>query len=162
MGVGKGKSGIAGKGKGSKGKDRRQIAVEIKADPCWIPAVCIFTSTNLWMQKVYPSLTPDGMSSEFAREVHQGGLAWDKVADMWTYLEHGSCEELNRPAFGWSENFSVMRHTLGDFMDDLNTPVPMLNRVLKRDLDQVAKRLTFLETLDLGGPNVPRGVAEFD
>ena len=158
MGVGKGKGAGTGKGKGSKGKDRRAIAAEIKSNPRWIPAVTNFASTNQWMQKMYPAVTADGMLAEFTREVHEGGHAWDKVADMWTYLEHG--EELNRPAFGWSENFSVMRHALGDLMDDLNTPVPMLNLGLKRDLDQVAKRLTFLETLDLGGPNVPRGVAE--
>ena len=64
------------------------------------------------------------------------------------------CEELNRPAFGSSESFSVMRHALGDLMEDLATPVPMLG------LDQFAKRCSFLETPDLGGPNVPRGVGE--
>ena len=92
------------------------------------------------------------MSAEFTREVWQWGPACDKVAAMHTMLESGSCEELNKPAYGWSENFSVLRHALKDLTEDMDTPIPMLN--------PVQKRMAALETLDLGGPNVPRGVAE--
>ena len=154
MGVGKGKGAGTGKGKGSKGKDRRAIAAEIKSNPRWIPAVTNFASTNQWMQKMYPAVTADGMLAEFTREVHEGGHAWDKVADMWTYLEHG--EELNRPAFGWSENFSVMRHALGDLMDDLNTPVPMLNQGLQSALRSGCEEVDVSGNLGPGRPKRPK------
>ena len=86
---------------------------------------------------MYPAVTS---SADFAREVHQGGPACDKVSDMWSYLESASCEELNRHLAG-AKSFSVMRHALGDLMEDLVTPVPMLNPSLKKGLDQFAKRL---------------------
>ena len=109
---------------------------------------------------MYSQVSPDGTSADFTREVWQGGPAWDNVAAMHTCLENGSCEELNKPAFGWSESFSVIRHALRDLTEDMDTPIPMLNPVLKKGLHQVQKRMAALETMDPSGPNVPRGVAE--
>ena len=152
MRVAKARVMLSGVAKG--GFRRRAIAQQLKSDPWWIQATNNYASTNIWMQKMYPHVSAGGTSAEFTREVWQGGPAWDKVAAMHTCQESGSCEELNKPGF------SVIRHALRDLTEDLDTPIPMLNPVLKKGLQQVQKRVAALETLDVGGPNVPRGVAE--